>query len=94
MAGTLTVNPVALTITADNHSKIYGGALPTLTASYFGLVNGDTGRELGHPAHPEHQGLRQQPRRHLHHHRQQRADANYIISYVSGTLSVVPGPPS
>jgi hypothetical protein len=32
-----------LTITADNQSSAYGAALPTLTYSYSGLVNGDTG---------------------------------------------------
>ena len=32
--GTLTVTPVALTITADTQTKVYGAALPTLTASY------------------------------------------------------------
>src|SRR5204863_362508 len=40
--GTLTVTPAALTITADNKSKLYGAPLPTLTASYAGFVNGDT----------------------------------------------------
>ena len=42
VAGTLTVDPVALTITANNQPMIYGGLLPTLTATYTGLVNGDT----------------------------------------------------
>src|SRR5438874_362069 len=42
IAGTLTVTPGALTITADSKSKPYGAALPALTASYVGLVNGDT----------------------------------------------------
>jgi hypothetical protein len=40
--GTLTINPAPLTITADNQSMVYGGTLPTLTATYTGLVNGDT----------------------------------------------------
>ena len=42
VAGTLTVTPAALTITANNQTKVYGAALPTLTASYSGFVNGDT----------------------------------------------------
>ena len=42
MPGTLTINPAALTITADNQSKAFGAANPALTASYAGLVNGDT----------------------------------------------------
>ena len=46
VAGTLNVSPVALTITADNQSKVYGANLPTLTASYSGFVNGDTPASL------------------------------------------------
>jgi len=40
--GTLTINSAALTITANSATKIYGAALPSFTASYAGLVNGDT----------------------------------------------------
>jgi len=39
----------ALTITADNQSKTYGGPLPELTASYVGFVNGDTASSLNTP---------------------------------------------
>ena len=42
VAGTLTINPAALTITANSATKTYGAALPGFTASYTGLVNGDT----------------------------------------------------
>jgi hypothetical protein len=44
--GTLTVTPASLTITADSKTKVYGAALPTLTASYSGFVNGDTSASL------------------------------------------------
>ena len=40
------VTPVALTITANNQAKVYGAAVPTLTASYAGFVNGDTAASL------------------------------------------------
>ena len=43
---TQTVTPAPLTITADNQTKVYGAALPTLTASYTGFVNGDTSASL------------------------------------------------
>ena len=46
VAGALTVTPTGLTISADNQTKVYGAALPTLTASYTGLVNGDTSASL------------------------------------------------
>ena len=38
---TLTVLPATLTITANNQSKVYGTANPTLTVNYSGFVNGD-----------------------------------------------------
>ena len=40
--GTLTINPAALTVTANNTNKIYGATNPTFTASYAGFMNGDT----------------------------------------------------
>ena len=46
VAGGLTVTPVALVISANDQTKVYGAALPTLTASYSGLVNGDTPASL------------------------------------------------
>src|SRR5207245_2202947 len=46
VAGTLTVTPVGLTITADNQTKAYGASLPALTASYAGFVNGDSASSL------------------------------------------------
>ena len=46
VAGTLTVTPAGLTITANNQTKVYGAVLPTLTASYSGFVNGDTSASL------------------------------------------------
>ncbi|MCH7400203.1 gliding motility-associated C-terminal domain-containing protein, partial [Belliella sp. DSM 107340] len=39
--GTLTVGQKAVTITADDKSKIYGESNPSLTFAYDGLVNGD-----------------------------------------------------
>ena len=46
VAGSLTVTSTPLTITAVNQTKVYGAALPTLTASYSGFVNGDTSANL------------------------------------------------
>ena len=40
------VEPVALTLTANNQTKAYGAALPTLTVSYSGFVDGDTSVNL------------------------------------------------
>src|SRR6185436_19073552 len=44
--GTLTVGAAALTVTAENATKAYGTANPTLTVSYSGFVNGDTAASL------------------------------------------------
>ena len=87
-SGLLTVTPVALTITADNQTKIYGAQLPTLTASYSGFVNGDTpanlhtqpiigtiataGSDTGLYAITASGAL----------------DPDYTISYIAGTLTV------
>jgi hypothetical protein len=40
--GTLTVNQATASVTADNKSRIFGAANPTLTATVVGAVNGDT----------------------------------------------------
>jgi uncharacterized protein (TIGR03437 family) len=40
--GTLSITPATLTVTANNQSKVYGAALPTLTATITGFVNNDT----------------------------------------------------
>ncbi|WP_245812783.1 MBG domain-containing protein, partial [Belliella buryatensis] len=42
VAGELEVTKAALTITAEDKSKIYGSSNPALTFTYSGLVNGDT----------------------------------------------------
>ncbi len=36
------ITPATLIVTAGNQTMVYGAALPTLTASYSGFVNGDT----------------------------------------------------
>ena len=37
----INVDPATLTVTADGKNKVYGAALPALTASYSGFVNSD-----------------------------------------------------
>ncbi len=46
---TLSITPAPLTITANDASKVYGASIPALTASYSGLVNGDTAANLTTP---------------------------------------------
>ncbi|WP_373531313.1 beta strand repeat-containing protein [Vampirovibrio sp.] len=45
--GTLTVNPAALTVTADNASRAYGASDPSFSASYSGFVLGQNSSVLG-----------------------------------------------
>lgn len=44
--GTLTVTKATLTVTADNKSRTYGAANPTLTQTYSGFVNSETAAVL------------------------------------------------
>jgi len=49
--GTLTINPAALTVTADNKTRMYGLTNPVLTASYNAFVNNEYTNVLsGSPA--------------------------------------------
>ena len=90
VSGTLTVNPVALTITADDQTKVYGAALPTLTASYSGFVNSDTAASLStqptlRSTTTSHSDTGVYPIT-----ASGAVDPDYIISYVGGTLTVSP----
>ena len=72
VSGVLNVTPVALTITADNQTKVYGADLPTLTASYSGFVNGDKPANLHIQPTLSTTCRREQRYRRLCHHRQRR----------------------
>src|SRR5204862_11363 len=92
VAGTLMVTPVALTITADGQTKAYGAVLPALTASYNGLVNGDTPGSLA--ASPtlntSATGTSHVAGNPYSITASGAADTDYTISYVAGTLTVTP----
>ncbi|WP_114393883.1 MBG domain-containing protein [Oleisolibacter albus] len=87
--GTLTIDPAALTIRANDARRTYGAANPTFTASYEGLVNGDTasvvsGLQLGSTATAG-SGVG----RYVISAGGASA-ANYAISYVDGALTIDP----
>jgi len=90
--GTLTVTAATLTIRADNQTKVYGAALPALTASYSGWVNGDTTASLTRAAAittdataASHVGT--------YAIAASGAEApDYAITYAPGTLTVTPAP--
>ena len=94
VSGTLTITPVGAVITANNQTKVYGAALPTLTASYSGFVNGDTSASLTTPP-----ALATTATAGSHVSGNPytitasgAVDSDYTISYVSGTLTVTPAP--
>ena len=80
VGGTLTITSAALTITADNQTKVYGADLPALTASYTGFVNGDTSASLTTQPTLSDDGHRRQPclRQSLCHHRQRRGRSRLL----------------
>ena len=88
VAGTLTVNPVGLTITANNQSKVYGAALPALTVGYSGFVNGDTAASLTTPPAVTTTGTASSAAGTYPITASGAVDANYTISYVAGTLTI------
>jgi hypothetical protein len=90
VAGTLTVSPAGLTITANNQSKAYGAALPVLTVSYSGFVNGDTAASLTTPPAVTTTGTASSAVGTYPITASGAVDANYTISYVPGTLTVSP----
>ncbi len=93
-AATLTVTQAPLTITANNLSKVYGSALPTLTASYSGFVGGDTSASLSTQPSLTTTATAVSPVGTYPIAASGAADPNYNISYVAGTLSVTQATPT
>jgi gliding motility-associated-like protein len=88
--GTLTVTPAALTITADNNTKVYGAALPSLTASYSGFVSGDNSSSLTTQPAITTTAVANSPVNTYPITASGAVSANYTITYNSGTLTVTP----
>ena len=84
--GSLTVTTAALTVTANSPSKVYGAALPALTYTNSGLVNGDTssvftGAWRQRPPPPRVSAPTPSPRG-------RSGRPNYAITYSPGSLTV------
>ena len=90
LSGTLTVAPAALTVTAANETKAYGGANPALTVSYSGFVNGDTVASLTTAPTVSTPATAASAVGTYPITASGAVSANYTISYVSGTLTVTP----
>ena len=83
------VKPAPLSITADNKSKVFGQANPTLTVSIFGLVNGDTPSSLTMPPKVTTTATTTSPVGNYPITASGAVDANYTISYFAGKLTLI-----
>ncbi len=88
----LTITPAPLTITASDQTKAYGAGLPALTASYRGFVNGDTPASLTAPVALTTDAIAASRPGGYTIHAAGASDANYLITFVDGTLTVLAPP--
>jgi subtilisin-like proprotein convertase family protein len=88
----LNVLRAPLTIAADDKSKVYGSANPPLTATYTGLVNGDTPASLDTPVTLNTMAMMSSPVGDYPITASGGMDANYDITHVNGTLAVTRAP--
>lgn len=86
----LTVAPASLTIRAENKIMVVGTVLPVLTASYTGLVNGDTPADLDTAVVLATTATADSPLGTYPITASGAADVNYTITHVDGTLTVSP----
>jgi hypothetical protein len=89
-AGTISVGQVPLTIAANNATRMYGGANPTLTASYAGFVNGDTASILIGALNCSTAAAPASPVGAYAINCSGQSAANYSITYLPGKLAVTP----
>lgn len=88
-SGTLTIKPVPLTITASSATITYGGAVPTITPSYNGFVNGDTAASLSSAPVCKTTATSASLPGTYPSSCSGAVDSNYTIGYTAGTVTVV-----
>ncbi|MES2279444.1 MAG: MBG domain-containing protein [Bacteroidota bacterium] len=86
----LTIGTKALTITADNRTKVYGEANPTLNVIYTGFVTGDDESKLTSPAIASTTATAASAVGTYPITANGATSNNYAISYTPGTLTVTP----
>jgi hypothetical protein len=84
-----TIAPAPLTVTANSATKLYGTANPAFTASYAGFVNGDTAASLSGTLSFSTSASTNSPVGTYTITLGGVTSANYIITFVNGTLKVV-----
>src|SRR5690606_35463112 len=87
-SGVLTINKAQLTVTANNQSRVYGAANPSLTFVYAGFVNGENASVIDTPPVTSTSatvlsGVGSYPI-----NVSGGSDNNYNLNYVSGTLTI------
>ncbi|MCU1312099.1 MAG: hypothetical protein JWO20_3224 [Candidatus Angelobacter sp.] len=87
--GSLTINPALLSITADNKSKIFNGANPTLTATYSGFVLSQSSADLAGTLSCGTTALLNSLVGGYPISCSGQTSTNYAISYVAGTLRIL-----
>ena len=90
VAGTVSVTPAALTITASSNSMTYGDPVPTITPIVSGLQNGETAAVLGAGLVCTTGADTTSPVGSYASACGGAVDSNYAISYVTGTVTVNP----
>jgi hypothetical protein len=88
--GTLTINPASITVAADSKTKIYGAALPALTATYTGFVLNQTTNDLASVAGLSTPATISSPAGVYPITASGATSSNYTFTYVPGTLTVTP----
>lgn len=86
----LVINKTPLAITADNQTSTYGSAIPALTVSYTGFVNGDTEANLTTPPSATTTATTSSPVGIYPVTVSGAASSSYIITYQPGTLTIAP----
>ena len=92
--GALSVTPAALAITASSPSVSYGSAPPTITASYSGLVNGNTPASLTTDPTCSSTATTLSPPGNYGSSCTGAVDTNYAITYVGGSVTVTQATPT
>lgn len=90
VGATLTVGKAPLTIRADDLSRPYGTPNPTLTATYTGFVNGDSAASLDQPLVLATAATLTSPPGRYAIKASDAKDANYAITLIRGTLTILP----
>ncbi|WKZ60950.1 MAG: MBG domain-containing protein [Cyclobacteriaceae bacterium] len=87
-SGVLTINKAQLTVTANNQSRVYGAANPSLTFVYAGFVNGENASVIDTPPVTSTSATVLSGVGNYPINVSGGTDNNYNLNYVAGTLTI------